>query len=263
MNSESLVKKLEKSGLSNKEAIVYAALFELGGGAYPSAIATHTKLSRSTVYMVLLQLSVKNLVNEITKKKKQFYQINNPKKLVSFTKDKLSIIEDEIDSATAVLPELQGLFNVLEYKPKVTYFEGIEGILSVYSSHVSTDASYVMYAWANTGELESLLPKKFLLWYRKEKEKKKIKAQVILPKDKATVAFSKAMYESIRKEYVPEMRYVDAALFPYKAEITLYDTNKVSIITLVKDKLIAVVIEDETIYGLLKMIFNMSWMSVR
>jgi hypothetical protein len=39
MNLESLVKKLEKSGLSNKEAIVYASLYSLGGGAYPSSIA--------------------------------------------------------------------------------------------------------------------------------------------------------------------------------------------------------------------------------
>lgn len=259
IQTEALIKKVEKAGLTPKEAKVYVALLELGGGAYPAALAKHTKLSRSTVYMVLLHLSVKDLVNEIKKKNKQFYQINNPKKLVGYNKGKLSIIEDEIEAATAALPELQGLFNALEYKPKVTYFEGVEGITSVYTTHVTVDSPYTMYAWANTGELESLLPKKFLLWYRKEKEKKKIKGKVILPDNKATVDFSKSIYAYIRKEYVPEMKFVSAAAFPYKAEITAYDKNKVSIITLVKGKLIGVIIEDETIHGLMKMIFEMGW----
>ena len=54
--SEALMKKVEKAGLTPKEAKVYVALLELGGGAYPAAIAKLTKLSRSTVYMVLLHL---------------------------------------------------------------------------------------------------------------------------------------------------------------------------------------------------------------
>lgn len=256
---ESLIKKVEKAGLTPKEAKVYVSLLELGGGAYPAALSKHTKLSRSTVYMVLLHLSVKGLVNEIKKKNKQFYQITHPKKLLLFGKEKLAIAEEEIESAVSALPELQGLFNALEYKPKVTYFEGVEGIMSVYNTHVTVDTPYTMYAWANTGELESLLPNKFLLWYRKEKEKKKIKGKVVLPDSLTTKNFSKAIYRDIQKEYIPEMKYVSQDIFPFKAEITVYDKDKVSIVTLVKGKLIGVIIEDNTIYGLMRMIFNMGW----
>ena len=76
-----LLKKLEKVGLSDKESLIYASLLELGG-AYPSKIAEYTGLNRSTVYMILLQMSVKGIVNEIEKKNKQFYQIEKPSKLV-------------------------------------------------------------------------------------------------------------------------------------------------------------------------------------
>jgi len=65
------LKKLEKSGLSDKEALVYLSLLELGG-AFPSKIAEYSGLNRSTVYMVLLNLSVRGLVNEIEKKNKFF-----------------------------------------------------------------------------------------------------------------------------------------------------------------------------------------------
>ncbi len=260
---ESLVKKVEKAGLSPKEAKVYIALLELGGGAYPAALAKQTKLSRSSVYMVLMHLSVKDLVNEIKKKNKQFYQINNPKKLISLSKGKLTTVEDEIDAAKNVLPELEGLFNALEYKPKVTYYEGVEGITFVYSTHVTVESPYTMYAWANTGELEDLLSQKFLLWYRKEKERNRIKGKIILPNNIATKNFSKTIYKNIKKEYVPEMKYISTEAFPYKAEITVYDKNKVSIVTLVKGKLIGVIIEDETVSGLMRMIFNIGWENVR
>ena len=69
-----VLKKLEQTGFSDKEALVYASLLELGG-AYPSRIAEYAGLKRSTVYNVLLHLSVRGLISEIDKKSKLFYQI--------------------------------------------------------------------------------------------------------------------------------------------------------------------------------------------
>lgn len=252
------LKKLEKSGLSDKEALVYLSLLELGG-AYPSKIAEYCGLNRSTVYMVLLNLSVRGLVNEIEKKNKLFYQIENPNRLIKYTKSKLSIIENEIEQAEKILPEIEGLFTAMGYKPKVTYFEGHEGILQAYSTHVVVSKPYEMLAWANAGELESVLPEKFFMWYRKEKEKIGITTRGILPDTLVNHTFINRVYDGFKKDILPQMRYIKKDKFPFKAEITIYDQNKISIISLVKDKFIGVIIEDETIHGLMKMIFELSW----
>ena len=68
------LKKLEKTGFSDKEALVYLTLLELGG-ASPSKIAEYAELNRTTVYKILLNLSVRGLINEIEKRNKLFYQI--------------------------------------------------------------------------------------------------------------------------------------------------------------------------------------------
>lgn len=262
IKNQNLLKKLQKTGLSEKESVIYVALLELGG-AYPSKIADYTGLNRSTVYMILTTMSIKGIVNEIKNKNKQFYQLEHPKKFLKFTKNKLNIIEDEIEEVIKMLPELEGVFNNSVYKPKVTFFEGIDGILDAYSTHVIVSKSYEMLAWANATELESTLPDKFFLWYRKEKERIGITTRGILPKTSQNVSFIDRVYKGIKKNIWPDIRYIEGSIFPYKAEITVYDQNKVSIITLVKDRLIGVVIEDETIYGLMKMIFELSWAGVK
>lgn len=262
LKNPDLLKKLEKSGLSDKEALIYLSLLELGG-AYPSKIAEYSGLNRSTVYMVLLNLSVRGLVNEIEKKNKLFYQIENPNRLIKYTKSKLSIIENEIEQAEKILPEIEGLFTAMGYKPKVTYFEGLEGVLQVYESHINVSKPYEMLAWSNASGLEELLPEKFFVNYRRTKEKKGITTRGIIPNKQSDLTFTDRTYENFKKEIVPVMRFIPSEKFPFKAEVTVYDQNKVSIVNLSKEKLTGVIIEDETIHGLMKMIFELSWIGAK
>ncbi len=257
---ENLLKKLEKSGLSDKESLVYMALLELGG-AYPSKVAEYTGLNRSTVYMILLQMSVKGLVNEIEKRNKQFYQIESPTRLVRNVKDKMSLIQDEIESAQRILPDIEGLFSVAD-KPKITYFEGIEGIKNIYESHTYVSKPYEMLAWANASSLESILPQEFFIKYRKTKEQKGITTRGIIPDKESDRTFTERVYEGYKKEIIPIMKFISASSFPYNAEVTIYGDKKVSIVNLGKEKLTGVIIEDETIHGLMKMIFELSWNGV-
>lgn len=258
ITNENLLKKLQKSGLSDKEALIYVTLLELGG-AYPSKIAEYTGLNRSTVYMVLLQMSVKGLVNEIEKKNKQFYQVEKPNQLLKYIKNKVSIAEEELERAKGVFPEIEGLFSSINYKPKVTYFDGIEGVLSVYETHINVDKPYEMLAWANVREVESLLPKDFFKNYINIKKKKGISSRGIFPDTNPDKTFIDRSYAGFRDEIMPNIRFMPADKFPYEAEITVYGEKNVSIINLRKKKLTGVIIEDETIHGLMKMIFELSW----
>ena len=70
IQNKDLLQKLNRSGFTDKESLVYVSLLELGG-AYPSRIAQYCNLRRSTVYNILLSLSVRGIVNEIEKKNKR------------------------------------------------------------------------------------------------------------------------------------------------------------------------------------------------
>ena len=74
MENEAITRHLEKIGLNDKSALIYSTLLTMGG-AYPSALADATRINRSTVYKILLDLSIKGLVTEIERSKKLYYQI--------------------------------------------------------------------------------------------------------------------------------------------------------------------------------------------
>lgn len=254
---ENILKKLEKSGLSDKESLIYMALLELGG-AYPSRIAEYTGLNRSTVYMLLTQMGIKGLVNEIEKRNKLFYQVEPPSRLVRSAKMKLGLVQEEIESAQRILPDLEGLLSMAD-KPRITYFEGIDGVLEIYATHINVKKPYEMLAWANVREVEELLPQDFFRNYIKTKNQKGISSRGIFPDHEMDRTFLERAYADFRQDILPNVRFIDKDKFPYKSEITVYGEKNVSIINLGKEKLTGVIIEDPTIHGLMKMIFELSW----
>src|SRR4051812_35807719 len=99
----SLRLKLEKAGLSDNESAIYTYLLDVGG-AYPSAIALGTSINRSTVYKTLLQMTIKGLVNEIERSKKQFYQVSSTKALSNYARSQIRLAENKFDAAEQLLP---------------------------------------------------------------------------------------------------------------------------------------------------------------
>lgn len=255
-----LVENLIKSGFTDKEAKIYVTLLELGG-AYPSKVAEYTDLNRSTVYHILVNLSVRGLVNEIEKRNKIFYQIERPEKVIRYGESRIKRAEEELDRVKSIMPDIEGLFGSLGVRPKVTYFENIEGILSIYENMVSTDKKYELLAFSNTKEIDRILPGKFFENFRKSKERIGISARGIIPDTQIDRTFNETFFQGYKKEIVPVMRYVPEDKFPFKGEIVIYGTNKIAIVNLNKEYLTGTIIEDETIYNMMKMIFELSWNS--
>jgi sugar-specific transcriptional regulator TrmB len=260
IKNPSLLQKLEKAGFNSKEALVYTSLLELGG-SYPSRIAEYCGLKRSTVYNILVTLSIRGLINEIEKRNKLFYQIEKPEKVVKYTESRIRRAEEESEKMKSILPDIEGLFGSLGTRPKVTYFENIDGILSIYEDMITTDKKYELLAFSNTKELENILPEKFFENFRRSKESNGITARGIVPDTKGDRTFNDKFFKGYKKEIVPNMKYVSREQFPYKGEIVIYGDNKVAIINLSREHLTGTIIEDETIHGMMKMMFELSWNS--
>ena len=260
MRFEQIQKQLTKAGLNDKESLVYTTLIELGG-AFPSKIAEVTKINRSTVYKILLDLSIKGLVNEIEKSKKMFYQVENPKKLTRYLKHKVTTAQDNLEQAQKIIPEIEGLLALFANKPKVSYFEGQDQVIGIYTDHIHVTKPYEMIAWANTTYLQDLLKMDFFLHYRKTKEKIGITTRGIVPNTEFDQQFVNKTYKDIgiKEKFWPVMKFIPYTEFSFEGEITVYGEDKISIVNLNKNHFSGTIIQDKTIHDMMKMIFELSW----
>lgn len=252
------IKKIEKIGLSDKAAQVYATLLETGG-SYPSKVAEMTKLNRSTVYRLLTDLAVKGLVTEIEKRNKIYYQPEHPKNMVRFADMQITLAKERADDARKMLPDMEALFAVLPEKPKIRFFNGIDGVMQVYDDHITQEEPYEMVGWSNTAKLLKFLPKTYLPNYVQEKQKRKITSRGIFPDSDGDQSYSKTMYKYINQKYVPQFKCIPSQQFPYESEITLYGKKHISIINFHEHNPVGVIIEDQIIHNMMRMIFELTW----
>ncbi len=260
VNSDTKIKsELERFGLSEKSARVYFAVLELGG-AYPSRIAEKAHLSRSTVYKLLLDLSVKGLVNEIDKDGKIFYQIERPGRLLHYAKSRKDTADEQYERIKNIMPEIEGLYSLTPNKPKIRYFENLEGIMSIFEDHVNVKKPYEMVGFANTEKLESFMAPKFLKWYVKTKAQKRITTRGILPDTSLNKSYNERLYANIKKEFqLNDLRYIPENEFPLNGEITIYGEDKVSIINFSDSQAVGIIIEDKAIHDMMARVFELSW----
>jgi sugar-specific transcriptional regulator TrmB len=258
MDETRLIASLKRMGLSDKESIIYSTLITLNG-AYPSTLAERTKLNRSTVYKILLDLSIKGLVNEIKKANKLYYQVEKPDHLLRYTKSQITIANDNFEIAQKLIPELEGIYSSFSDKPKITYYEGQDGILSIYTDQISINKKYEMLAIAYGPELEYVLPPRFFEHFRKTKERIGITTRGIVTESPLNKTFNERLYGGYKEEVIPNIRYIPGVEFPFKGEMTIYGTNKVSIVNFNKEHRTGIIIEDETIYNMMRTIFELAW----
>lgn len=260
IKNPSLLEKLQKSGFTDKEALTYVSLLELGG-AFPSKIADYSGVKRSTVYAILINLSIRGLINEVEKRGKRYYQIDKPEKITRFAKTQISIAEDRLEKARSIIPDIEGLYASFINQPKVRYFEGNDGMISLYEDMIIGNKKYEMLSFSNAAQFEKILPDKFFEKFRRTKEKLGITTRGIVPDTELDRTYGERLFSGYKKEIVPIMRHIPAELFPFKGEITIYGDNKVSIVNLNKEYLTGIIIEDETIYKMMALIFELSWHS--
>lgn len=118
------IKILTKIGLSEKQAIVYSSLLELGEVSM-TEIAQQAKLKRPTVYLVIGELDILGLVSVVTKNKKKIYSAVHPKRISELLTFRKNQYEE-------LLPELLAKYGTNTIKPKVQMLEGLEGLRHAY-----------------------------------------------------------------------------------------------------------------------------------
>lgn len=241
-------KELTNLGLSEEEAKVYLAILELGG-SYVSAIAKRAKVNRSTCYHTLDNLVKKGLVSSFKKGKIIHFVAEDPGRFLRIAEERMMRTKD-------LIPQLLSLTNTLAFKPKIRFFEGIEGIKAMFEDVLTTKDEVLGYT--NLGGQIDLFPDYFKQYCHK-KVKNKIKTRYICPATDEGVDMIDEFYPKNYDSNLLEMLMVNPKQFDFHNEIAIYG-NKVAIISLNKDELIGLLMESKTIAQSMKSIFDLAWL---
>lgn len=241
-----MINQLQQLGLSEKEAKVYLASLELGSSSVQE-IAHKAGINRPTAYFQIELLIKKGLMSSVTKGKKRYFSAESPEQLIRLLDIQEKEVKSKRDSFQKFLPELEKIFDLSEEKPKVRFFEGIEGFEAMQADILKTKRK----------TLEVVIPidevEKVFRAYPEFSKKRKSAAVPV-----RTIYTSQKKNGLSSKEDLIERRFVPIEKFPFSAEIDIYSDDKVAIFSM-KNKLVGVIIENNEIVNTLRLIFNLAW----
>lgn len=240
--NENLLKILEEIGIEEKPAKVYLATLELGGGS-ASAISQRADVERVNTYYILEQLAKDGLVYSAEKEKKAIFVAISPKKLEILAKARLERIQK-------VLPELIAIENSGPIKPKIRYFEGIEGIKQMFEETLDLPHGSETLAYSSF-QTDNKYIEEYIKGYIPRRVKKGITQRCIIEYSEE----SKELMEH-DKEELRESITVDKEKFPFSNQINIFG-NKMFIASY-RD-MMGVIIESTEVTKTQRSIFELAW----
>ncbi|PIR48595.1 hypothetical protein COU80_02695 [Candidatus Peregrinibacteria bacterium CG10_big_fil_rev_8_21_14_0_10_55_24] len=244
-----LVPPLTELGLSEDEARVYLALLELGG-SYVSAVAKKAKVHRVVCYKILDDLTRKGLVSAFTKNGMKHYAVTSPEIIVQKQEERLRKAQD-------LLPELLSLTNALAYKPKIEYYEGVEGIKNIFEDTLLAEEEILGYT--NLAAIPKVVPQAFIRNFAERKISKGIKTRMLSPNLPEAITYLKTYYPREYDLSLTEVLFVNPKQYFFEYEINIYG-NKVSIFSLNPDELIGMILESNVYANTQRAIFQLAWL---
>lgn len=241
-----LEQELKKAGLTENEAKTYLAALELGETTV-SRIAKKSGIKRTTTYLAIDSLKEKGLISAIKKRDKTFFYAEDPRKIVENIEEKKKEVEKSI-------PELLSLANLIDKKPKIRYFEGHDGLKEVYKDTLNTPGPEILL-WASDDRIDYFDEKFVLEYYVNRRLAQKLPIRVLAVESE----FMKYQH-TIDVQKLRQMRLIKPGQCVFSAEINLYGTNKIAIIS--HRESIGLIMESQKIFETLKSMFEVMWASL-
>ena len=252
-----MLDELKKIGLSDNEAKVYLALLELGNST-AQHIAQKARVNRATTYVQLESLMKLGLVTSFEKSPnrkngatKTFFRGEDPEHLQKIiTKDK-SVLEEREQHLQKIIPLLANLFLEAGERPRVRFFEGIEGIKTMQDEFLKTKAKEVL-SITSLDDILRILPR-HPQEYTPRRVRMGVHSKLIYTSGKG--ASLRASDESMLRE----SRFVPREQFPLPAEISVYGDSIA--IFVAKEKPFGIILESKEIAISMRTVFNLAWES--
>jgi sugar-specific transcriptional regulator TrmB len=232
---------LKDYGLRDNEIKVYLASLALGSSKV-NEIAKEGNLLRTTTYEVLKLLVEKGLVSYVIKSGVKYFEVAEPSKLVN-------ILEEKKKKIISILPELEALKKSVTEKPTIEMYEGKAGLKTILDDIIKSKPKEVLTL--SSAKIFDILTFYFPNWIRR-RVKARIYARILQEKAGITEEL-----KQIDKSELREIRFLPND-FKINTYFQIYG-NKVAILTLRREELVGVIIENKDITEAQKSLFEFLW----
>ncbi|PIS05153.1 MAG: transcriptional regulator [Candidatus Buchananbacteria bacterium CG10_big_fil_rev_8_21_14_0_10_42_9] len=241
---------LKQFGLSEKEIIIYLCLLETGPHSVRN-LAEKTKINRGTTYDILKSLIDLGLVGYYHKATKQYFIAEDPAKLNNAIDQKLQNLNEVKERINQVIPSLKSLYDQAGEKPVVKYYEGHQGIKTIFNDVLETvdQLSSKEYLVFSTSTIKDHLYKAFPN-FTKQRISKKIRVKVIAVGHGGTTAELAEVKSLSPREGSPTY-------------IIVYHDKVVMISLSSKDEPRGIIIEDPALAATQRQLFEYIWRNIR
>jgi len=240
MKTTNLTTILQNLGLNEKEAKVYLACLELGS-ATVQEVSDKAGVKRTSVYNFLEDMKVRGFITEVKHGKRILLIAEDPQTLLKKADEQKRQLEE-------MLPEFLSIYNLPGEKPKVKFYQGVEGLKRVYEDTLEEGSP--IYLISDYEQMFEALDSEWMWDYAKRRTKKEIKAFSIA---KEGVQAKKVKADD--SEQLRETRFIKDVDF--ETEINIYG-NKVALLSF-RRPYAGVIIEDRAIAQTLKSMWKIIW----
>ncbi|NOS66772.1 MAG: hypothetical protein HOO67_00155 [Candidatus Peribacteraceae bacterium] len=242
-------KILIENGFTEKEAKIYLAVLALGE-APVSRVAAHTHLKRTTAYPVVENLKERGILTVTKKRGIQYVSAIAPRILIDRLKQSAQLAEE-------ALPALMQMAYTSPLKPRIRFFEGIEGL-----KEILREFSYSTEPTMGFTDYEQM-PKELLAFIRSTVVPQRIK----LSNPVKLIATRNQINLGVQKDDI--VHYSEHRLVEFPAgqknpiEILIYEKSKIAFLSFTKDELFGMIVDSAAIYETMKNIFMLLWQNAQ
>jgi len=240
MKTTNLTATLQNLGLNEKEAKVYLACLELGS-ATVQEVSDKAGVKRTSVYNFLEDMKARGFITEVKQGKKMFLIAEDPHALLKKADEQKKQLEE-------ILPEFLSIYNLPGEKPKVRFYQGIDGLKRIYEDTLKEGGE--IYLISDYEKMFSAIEPDWMWQYAKLRAEEGIKAFSI-SKD-GPMAREVKIRDS---EQLRETRFVKDVNF--ETEINIYG-DKVALLSF-RSPYAGVIIEDRAIAQTLRSMWKIIW----
>lgn len=242
MNELSLTAVLRNLGLNEKEAKVYLACLELGS-ATVQEVAEKAGVKRTSVYNFIEDMKARGFITEVKEEKKSLLIAEDPHSLLKKTEEQKKQLEK-------MLPEFLSIYNLPGNKPRVKFYQGIDGIKRVYEKTLDLEKEQEIYLISDYEQMFNFIDSQWLWEYADRRAKKGIKAFCVAKKSLSAQKVRQKDNKQLR-----ETRFLENV--DLETEINIFGNN-IALLSFRKP-FTGIIIEDAAISQTLFSVWKIVW----
>ncbi len=249
-----LVEALHGAGLSEKEAKVYLASLELGGGTAVQ-IARKSGINRGTTYLIAESLMSRGLMSGVERAGSKQFCAEPPTLLVSKIEKENETLVARREKLTSALPELEAIVKGSPARPAVRYYEGVDGLAVMREILYKNRHEEILNA-LDMDAFSAAAPSENMREHYKNLNLYNVSGRVLYT---CSDELNKKLLENLVNKVGWERRRVSKQKYPFEGEVVIFGKT-VAFLSYNKG-IVGAIIEHESFAQTMRGLFNLAWLA--